>query len=214
MSARPSKTSSGFTRSDMRRAFDLLGAVLGLALLLPVFAVIACVIKLSDRGPVFYRQLRVGRGGRPFRIWKFRTMIQDADRVGSSLTVGADPRITRPGVWLRRWKLDELPQLLNVITGEMGFVGPRPEVPCFVDLYTSEQRKVLELRPGITDLASIAYRDENDLLRGLDDPETHYTSVILPEKIRMNLAYAAHATLWRDVKVILATLGLLDPKRV
>ena len=198
----------------MRRAFDLLGAALGLALLLPVFLVIACLIKLSDRGPVFYRQLRVGRGGRPFRIWKFRTMIQDADRVGSSLTVGADPRITRPGAWLRRWKLDELPQLINVATGEMGFVGPRPEVPRFVELYTPEQRKVLGLRPGITDLASIAYRDENDLLKSFDDPEAHYIAVILPEKIRMNLAYAAEATLWRDFKVILATLGLLDPKRV
>ncbi|HET6331541.1 MAG TPA: sugar transferase [Holophagaceae bacterium] len=198
----------------MRRAFDLLGAALGLLVLLPVFFVIACFIKLADRGPVFYRQLRVGLRGRPFRIWKFRTMVLDADRVGRSLTVGSDPRITQPGAWLRRWKLDELPQLMNVITGEMGFVGPRPEVPCFVELYTLEQRKVLELRPGITDLASIAYRDENDLLDGLEDPEGHYTSVILPEKIRMNLAYAAHATLWRDFKVVLATLGLLDPKRV
>lgn len=198
----------------MRRAFDLLGALLGLALLLPLFLVIACFIKLSDRGPVFYRQVRVGRGGRPFRIWKFRTMVQDADRVGSSLTVGADPRITRPGVWLRRWKLDELPQLINVVAGEMGFVGPRPEVPRFVELYTSEQRKVLDLRPGVTDLASIAYRDENSLLGSLEDPEAHYIAVILPEKIRMNLAYAAHATLWRDFKVILATLGLLDPARV
>ena len=214
MSARPSKTSSGSIRPDMRRVFDLLGAALGLLVLLPVLLVIACVIKVSDRGPVFYRQLRVGRGGRPFRIWKFRTMIQNADRVGRSLTVGADPRITRQGAWLRRWKLDELPQLLNVITGEMGFVGPRPEVPCFVELYTPEQRKVLDLRPGITDLASIAYRDENDQLKGVEDPEAHYIGVILPEKIRMNLAYAAHATLWRDFKVIVATLGLLDPKRV
>lgn len=198
----------------MRRLFDLLGAALGLAALLPAFLLIACFIKLSGRGPVFYRQTRVGRGGRLFKIWKFRTMVVDADQAGRLLTVGADPRITRPGAWLRRWKVDELPQLINVLTGEMGFVGPRPEVPRFVDLYTVEQRKVLDLRPGITDLASIAYRDENSLLEGQEDPEAYYIHTVLPEKIRMNLAYAAHANLWRDFKVVLATLGLLDPDRV
>ncbi|HEU4950851.1 MAG TPA: sugar transferase [Holophagaceae bacterium] len=196
------------------RIFDGLAALLGLLILLPFFAIIALLVKLQDRGPVFYRQERVGRGGRPFRIWKFRTMVVDADRAGKPLTVGADPRVTRIGAFLRRWKLDELPQLLNVVAGEMGLVGPRPEVPKYVAHYTEEQRAVLALRPGVTDLASIAYRNESELLAGLEDPEAHYLQVILPDKIRINLDYSARASLGRNLKVILATLGLMDPARV
>lgn len=198
----------------MTRLFDFLGAVLGLTLLSPGLLLIAALIRLADGGPVFYRQVRVGRGGRPFRIWKFRTMVVDADRIGRALTVSGDPRVTQTGAWLRRWKLDELPQLINVLTGEMGFVGPRPELPRYVALYTESQRRVLDLRPGITDLASIAYRHESDLLEGHDDPEAYYTGTILPDKIRINLDYAARAGIWRNVKVILATLGLLAPGRV
>jgi lipopolysaccharide/colanic/teichoic acid biosynthesis glycosyltransferase len=198
----------------MTRLFDLLGAALGLLLLAPLLLLIAAAIRLADGAPVFYRQVRVGRNGRPFRIWKFRTMVVDADRVGRPLTVGGDPRVTRTGAWLRRWKLDELPQLLNVVTGDMGFVGPRPEVPRYVALYTESQRRVLDLRPGITDLASIAYRNESDLLEGRGDPEGYYIGTILPDKIRINLDYAARAGLWRNIKVILATLGLLAPERV
>ncbi|WP_257313155.1 sugar transferase [Geothrix fuzhouensis] len=198
----------------MTRLFDFLGALLGLVLLSPGLLLIAAIIKLADRGPVFYRQVRVGREGRLFRIWKFRTMVVGADRIGRSLTVGGDPRVTRVGAYLRRWKLDELPQLLNVVTGEMGFVGPRPEVPRYVALYTETQRRVLDLRPGITDLASIAYRNESDLLDGHEDPEAHYIRTILPDKIRINLDYAAKAGVWRNFKVILATLGLLAPERV
>ncbi|WP_243295381.1 sugar transferase [Geothrix mesophila] len=198
----------------MTRLFDFLGAILGLVLLSPGLVLLAVLIRLVDGGPVFYRQVRVGRGGRPFRIWKFRTMVVDADRIGRPLTVSGDPRVTRTGAWLRRWKLDELPQLINVVTGEMGFVGPRPEVPRFVALYTEAQRRVLDLRPGITDLASIAYRNESDLLEGHEDPESHYIGTILPDKIRINLDYAAKAGLWRNLKVILATLGLLAPERV
>jgi lipopolysaccharide/colanic/teichoic acid biosynthesis glycosyltransferase len=198
----------------MTRLLDFLGAVLGLTLISPGLLLIAALIRLADGGPVFYRQVRVGRGGRPFRIWKFRTMVVDADRIGRALTVSGDPRVTRTGAWLRRWKLDELPQLINVLTGEMGFVGPRPEVPRYVALYTESQRRVLDLRPGITDLASIAYRHESDLLEGHDDPEAYYTGTILPDKIRINLDYAARAGVWRNVKVILATFGLLTPGRV
>lgn len=198
----------------MTRLFDFLGAILGLVLLFPGLVLLAVLIRLVDGGPVFYRQVRVGRGGRPFRIWKFRTMVVDADRIGRPLTVSGDPRVTRTGAWLRRWKLDELPQLINVVTGEMGFVGPRPEVPRFVALYTEAQRRVLDLRPGITDLASIAYRNESDLLEGHEDPESHYIGTILPDKIRINLDYAAKAGVWRNLKVILATLGLLAPERV
>ena len=192
----------------MTRAFDMLAAAAGLILLLPVLLILALLIKIGDGGPVFYRQVRVGRHGHPFRIWKFRTMVVDADRAGRVLTVSGDARITRTGAWLRRWKLDELPQLINVLTGEMGLVGPRPEVPRFVELYTESQRKVLDLRPGVTDLASIAYREESDLLRGAEDPEAFYIGTILPDKIRINLDYAATAGLWRNIKVILATLGL------
>ncbi|HJV38510.1 MAG TPA: sugar transferase [Geothrix sp.] len=198
----------------MTRLFDFLGAILGLVLLSPGLVLLAVLIRLVDGGPVFYRQVRVGRGGRPFRIWKFRTMVVDADRIGRPLTVSGDPRVTRTGAWLRRWKIDELPQLINVVTGEMGFVGPRPEVPRFVALYTETQRRVLDLRPGITDLASIAYRNESDLLEGHEDPESHYIGTILPDKIRINLDYAAKAGVWRNLKVILATLGLLAPERV
>lgn len=198
----------------MTRLFDLLGAALGLLLLSPALLLIAAAIRLTDGPPVFYRQVRVGRHGRPFRIWKFRTMVVDADRAGKPLTVGGDPRVTRTGAWLRRWKLDELPQLLNVVAGDMAFVGPRPEVPRYVDLYTESQRRVLELRPGITDLASIAYRNESDLLEGREDPEAHYIGTILPHKIRINLDYAARATFLKNIKVILATLGLWPPGRI
>jgi len=198
----------------MIRLFDLLAASLGLLLLSPALLLIAAAIRLADGAPVFYRQVRVGRQGRPFRIWKFRTMVVDADRTGKPLTVGGDPRVTRTGTWLRRWKLDELPQLLNVVAGDMGLVGPRPEVPRYVDLYTEAQRRVLELRPGITDLASIAYRNESDLLEGREDPEAHYIGTILPDKIRINLDYAARAGLLRNLKVILATLGLWPADRI
>lgn len=198
----------------MMRTFDFLGAALGLILLLPLLAILAALIRFTSGSPVFYRQVRVGQGGRPFRIWKFRTMVVDADRGGCAITVDKDPRVTRVGHWLRQWKLDELPQLVNVLTGEMGFVGPRPELPRFVDLYTESQRRILELRPGITDPASLAYRHESDLLDGREDPEIYYLGTILPDKIRISLDYAATAGFWRNLKVILATLGLLAPERV
>jgi lipopolysaccharide/colanic/teichoic acid biosynthesis glycosyltransferase len=190
----------------MKRTFDLLIAATGLVAVAPLLAGIAVCIWISDGAPVFYRQWRVGRDGRPFRIWKFRTMVRNADRLGGELTVGRDPRITRVGSWLRKTKLDELPQLWNVVTGEMSLVGPRPEVSSYVDQYTSEQRAVLRLTPGITDPASVQFFDESELLGTAESPEQVYVDVIMPEKIRLNLAYAQRASLRTDVGVILATI--------
>ena len=197
-----------------KRAFDLFWSALGLAVLAPLLALVALAVKLEDGGPVFFRQLRIGRGGRPFRIWKFRTMVVDADRQGRAITVGRDPRITRVGHRLRNSKLDEIPQLLNVFLGEMSLVGPRPEVPRYVELYTEAQRAILALRPGITDLASIKYRNESDLLGAAENPDETYVQVLLPDKIRINLDYASEAGLWSDFLVILATLGLFPAARI
>jgi lipopolysaccharide/colanic/teichoic acid biosynthesis glycosyltransferase len=192
--------------SPSKRAFDLSCAVAGLALLAPVFALVGLAIKLDDGGPVFFRQVRVGRGGAKFRIWKFRSMVPDAERLGRQLTIGRDARVTRVGRWLRRSKLDELPQLLNVLAGEMSMVGPRPEVPYYVEKYSAEQRRVLELCPGITDPASIHYRGEAEVLAASPDPELLYVSGIMPEKIRINLEYAEQATGWTDFLVTLRTV--------
>jgi lipopolysaccharide/colanic/teichoic acid biosynthesis glycosyltransferase len=197
-----------------KRVFDLFWSALGLGILTPVLLLIALAIRLEDGGPAFFRQIRVGRGGRTFRIWKFRTMSVDAENRGRSITVGDDPRITRVGRLLRAAKLDELPQLLNVLSGEMSLVGPRPEVPKYVALYDESERPVLDLRPGITDLASIKYRHEGELLARSPDPDGMYVKEILPDKIRINLNYAAWAGLWTDFLVILATLGLYPIARI
>ena len=191
-----------------KRAVDVLASVGGLAVLAPLLVIIAGAV-LTDGGPVMFRQLRVGRQGRLFRLWKFRTMVPDAERAGPQLTAAGDRRITPVGRWLRRTKLDELPQLLNVLAGDMSLVGPRPEVPRYVACYTREQRQVLELVPGITDPASIAYRDEARILADADDPERLYVEQILPDKLRRNLAYASHATLGQDLRIVLQTLNLL-----
>ncbi|MCE5240465.1 sugar transferase [bacterium] len=193
----------------LKRPFDLVFAALGLVLCSPLFAVVALLIKLRDRGPVFYKQQRVGWHGKPFRMWKFRTMVVNADKIGKSLTVGRDPRITPVGHFLRQTKLDELPQLINVLRGEMSFVGPRPEVEEYVRLYTPEQAQVLDLRPGITDPASIKYRNESEILATHTDPEQAYISEIMPEKIRLNLEYGARANVLTDLLVILRTLARL-----
>ncbi len=190
----------------MKRALDVVAAALGLLLLGPLFLVVAVAIALDDGGPVFFRQERVGRGGELFRVWKFRTMRVDAERMGGQLTVGHDPRITRVGRWIRGAKLDELPQLLNVLRGEMSLVGPRPEVPRYVALYSPEQRAVLDELPGITDPASLRYYDESVVLADAVDPEGLYVSHVMPEKIRLNLEYAARATLLTDLVIVLSTL--------
>jgi lipopolysaccharide/colanic/teichoic acid biosynthesis glycosyltransferase len=192
-----------------KRAFDLLAAGLGLLVLSPVLLAVAIAIRLDDGGPVFFRQERVGRRGRPFRILKFRTMRTDAERRGGPLTVAKDPRITRMGAFLRRTKIDELPQLVNVVLGEMSLVGPRPEVPRYVASYDARQRAVLEVRPGITDPASIAFRNENDLLAGSADPEGVYLREIMPAKLEMNLTYLERRSLAADIGIILQTLARL-----
>jgi len=189
-----------------KRAFDLVGAGLGVVLLAPLLALLALLVKAEDGGPVLFKQERVGYRGRRFRIWKFRTMVPDAERRGLPLTVGRDPRVTRIGAWMRRQKLDELPQLFNVLVGDMSLVGPRPDVPRYVALYRAPERRVLELVPGMTDEASIRYLGESTLLAASPDPEPHYLEVIPPDKIRLSLAYAARATVWSDLRVILQTL--------
>ena len=189
----------------MKRLFDICASACGLLLLSPLFVIMAVWIKCDSRGPVFYRQVRVGRGGRDFRLYKFRSMVTDADK-GSLITVGGrDPRITRSGYFIRKYKLDELPQLINVLLGDMSLVGPRPEVRRYVDMYTAEQLHVLDVRPGITDMASIKYRNENELLAAAADPEEYYVNVIMPDKLRINLEYVRHHSFWFDLKLIFST---------
>ena len=201
--------------SRARRALDLLIAIPVTILLLPVFALIAVWIKLDSRGPAFFLQERVGRGGLPFRIFKFRTMVVDAEKRGTQITIGRDPRITRSGHFLRKHRFDELPQLLNVIKGEMSIVGPRQEVPRYVAMYTDEQRRILAYRPGITSPASIEFSNENDLLaQHLDstnptDPEIFYRTQLMPAKIGKDLLYSRQATVWSDCAVIAQTLARL-----
>jgi lipopolysaccharide/colanic/teichoic acid biosynthesis glycosyltransferase len=196
-----------------KRTFDVIASVAGLVVLSPLLLLIAAAIVAEDRGPALFRQIRVGRGARPFPMLKFRTMVVNADKLGPGLTVGADPRITRVGRLLRRTKLDELPQLLNVLRGEMSFVGPRPEVPRYVALYTPAQRRVLALTPGITDPASAEYVDESAILGRAADPERLYVDVLMPRKLALNLAYAERATLGSDIAVILRTLGVIAGPR-
>src|SRR5436190_12844711 len=189
-----------------KRTFDLVGAGLGVVLLAPLLALLGLLVKAEDGGPVLFRQGRVGYRGRRFRAWKFRTMVLGAEKRGLPLTVGGDPRVTRIGAWMRRRKLAELPQLFNVLVGDMSLVGPRPDVPRYVALYRAPERRVLELMPGMTDEASIRYLGESTLLGASPDPEPHYLEVIAPDKIRLSLEYAARATVWSDLRVILKTL--------
>ncbi len=193
----------------MKRLLDIVLATAGLVLLSPLMLAVALAIKLGDRGPVLFKQERVGRHFKPFRIFKFRTMVADAEARGPGVTPLGDPRITRVGRFLRDTKLDELPQLLNVLRGEMSLVGPRPELSRYVRLYPDEFRDVLKLRPGITDLASIAYRHESLLLDGHDDAETQYLRTILPDKLRLARIYVERASLAYDLRLILETLLLL-----
>jgi lipopolysaccharide/colanic/teichoic acid biosynthesis glycosyltransferase len=193
-----------------KRLFDLVTAVLGLALLALPGLLLALAIKLDSPGPVFFRQERVGRFGRLFRIHKFRTMRADAERVGGPLTIGADARVTRVGALLRAHRLDELPQLIDVLTGCMSLVGPRPEVPRYVALYPQALReRVLAVRPGITDPASLAFRGEAGQLAAAADPEREYIEVIMPRKLALAADYAARANLWTDLGIVARSLGVL-----
>ena len=190
----------------MKRWFDLILSLLGLIVLAPVFAAVAAAIRIESAGPVFYRGVRAGRYGKAFRIFKFRTMVEDAEKIGGPSSSSDDPRITRVGNFLRRYKLDELPQLLNVVKGEMSLVGPRPEVLQEVVLYTEEEKRLLEVRPGITDWASIRFRNEGEILRGSADPHAAYREKIRPEKIRLGLEYVERRSFLTDCKIIVRTL--------
>ncbi|MCB6994851.1 sugar transferase [Alistipes communis] len=189
----------------MKRFFDLVASGLGLLVLSPLFLILAVWIKCDSKGPVFYRQVRVGRNNRDFRLYKFRSMRVGSDKRGLITIGGHDPRVTRSGYYIRRYKLDELPQLINVFVGDMSLVGPRPEVRKYVDLYTPEQIHVLDVRPGITDLASIRYRNENELLEQVDDPERYYVDEIMQDKLRINLEYVAHHSFATDILLIINT---------
>ena len=193
-----------------KRLYDLFFSAFGLLALGPLFILLAAMVKFCDGGPVFFLQRRIGLQGRPFYICKFRTMVVNAGRFGLNLTRSGDARVTVIGRWLRQTKLDELPQLWNVFKGEMSLVGPRPEVPEYVERYTPGQRAVLELMPGITDLASLEFRKEEELLKSAVDMEGFYLTHCVPRKIELNLLYARNANLWRDSKIILRTLF---PKR-
>jgi len=191
----------------LKRLFDLVFSLSGLLFLTPVFLLISVWIKIDSQGPVFFRQSRVGRFGRLFDIYKFRTMCSDAESKGRQITVGDDPRITRSGRFLRRSKLDELPQLINVVKGEMSLVGPRPEVSRYVELYPEHLReKILSVSPGITDFASIEYKDENDILGEAEDPERAYIEQVMPVKLKYYERYVSERSLWGDFKLILATV--------
>lgn len=189
----------------MKRIFDILCSVFILAIFLPFGLVLALLIALESRGGVFYRQERIGKNGVPFKLFKFRSMRKDADKSGK-LTVGMrDARITKTGLFIRKYKLDEFPQFINVILGDMSIVGPRPEVREYTDLYTPEQRQILNVRPGITDLASLEYFEENELLGKSDNPQKTYIEEIMPAKIELNKRYLANPTLANDLKIMWAT---------
>lgn len=190
----------------MKRLFDIIASGCGLLLLSPVFLVLAVWVKIDSEGPVFYRQMRVGRGNKDFKLFKFRSMRVGADKKGLITIGGRDPRVTCSGYYIRKYKLDELPQLINVFIGDMSLVGPRPEVRKYVDLYTMEQMKVLEVRPGITDMASICYRNENELLEKVENPEAYYKEVVMQDKLQINLEYVNNHSFIGDMELIFKTL--------
>lgn len=190
----------------LKRLFDIVASFIGIILLSPFLIIIAIFIKLGSNGPVFFKQERVGLKGKHFVILKYRTMIVDAEKYGKQITVGKDNRITAVGSFLRKYKLDELPQLINVLKGDMSLVGPRPEVPQYVKLYSKEQLKVLDVRPGITDLASLRYSDENELLGTVENPEEYYINVIMKDKLDLNLEYIDKSNVFYDIVIILKTI--------
>jgi lipopolysaccharide/colanic/teichoic acid biosynthesis glycosyltransferase len=190
----------------MKRMFDITVALAGLLLLSPLMVAVGLLVKADSEGPIFFRQERIGKGFRPFHIYKFRTMAQDASHRGGEITFGDDPRITRVGRFLRKTKIDELPQLINVLKGEMSLVGPRPEVRRYVELFREDYNQILRVRPGITDLASLRYRNEATLLGQSPDPEQEYLKRILPDKINLAKEYVERSSFFFDLSVILKTL--------
>jgi lipopolysaccharide/colanic/teichoic acid biosynthesis glycosyltransferase len=197
-----------------KRVFDVLFSLLALGLLSPLLLLVALGVKLDSRGPVFFRQVRVGRHGREFRIFKFRTMREDAESSGPPITVGGDPRITGFGAFLRKYKIDEFPQFLNVLAGDMSVVGPRPEVPRYVAHYPADMRTtVLSVRPGVTDLASIEYRDENDLLAGAADPEAVYVKEVMTAKLAHYVRYVRERSFLGDICIVMRSFAAIFSSR-
>lgn len=188
-----------------KRIFDIFFSLTGILILLPLFIIISIAIRLDSKGGIIYSQTRVGRNKSNFKLFKFRTMYHEAEK-GGMLTIGRDSRITKIGFWLRKYKIDELPQLFNVLKGDMSFVGPRPEVCKYVDLYDISQQRILSVKPGLTDWASINYIDENQLLASAENPELYYIKHIIPHKITLNIKYIDHHNLWIDMKIILLTI--------
>ena len=189
----------------LKRIFDITLSLFGLIILLPFMLIIAILIKIDSKGPVFFKQIRVTKNGKEFKIFKYRTMRVGSDKY-SQITVGKDGRITKIGSFLRKYKLDEIPQLINVLIGDMSLVGPRPEVPKYVALYTDEQKEILKVRAGITDYASIEFSDENDLLASEEEPEKAYIEKIMPKKIELNKKYLSETSVLTDIKIILLTI--------
>ena len=194
---------------DLIRVFDFLFSLVGLIILSPVFLLVSILIKFSSRGPVFFKQTRVGKDGKDFKVYKFRSMIVNADKKGFLTVGGKDSRVTVIGYYLRKFKLDELPQLINVFRGEMSIVGPRPELRRYVEMYSVEQQAALKVLPGITDYASIKYRNENELLSEADNPEEFYVKEILPKKIELNFRYIHNRTVGEYFKIIAKTMGAI-----
>jgi lipopolysaccharide/colanic/teichoic acid biosynthesis glycosyltransferase len=189
----------------LKRLFDIILSLCGIIILSPFFLFLGFLIKKEDRGTVFYKGVRVGKNDRPFKMLKFRTMVVNADKIGGSSTADDDPRLTKIGKFLRKYKLDELPQLINVLKGDMSFVGPRPEVPFYVDMFTDEEKAILSVSPGITDWASLWNSDEGALLAGSVDPEKDYMEKIRPEKIRLQLKYVRERSFWVDMEILFRT---------
>ncbi len=190
----------------LKRLFDIIVSLLAIIFLLPIWLLVALLIVIDSKGGIFYIQQRIGKNGKPFGLYKFRTMHPDSDKKGLLTVGGRDPRVTRVGYWLRKYKLDELPQLFNVLKGDMSLVGPRPEVKKYTDLYTDEQRRVLTVKPGITDYASIEYADENDILAKSENPEKTYIEEIMPHKLELNQKYINNQGFVTDIKIIWLTI--------
>jgi len=200
----------------MKRSLDIFLSAVGLCLLSPAFLALSIAIKLDSRGPVFYRGVRVGRNGKPFKIFKFRSMAADAEKSGTASTSNADLRVTKVGHFIRKFKFDEFSQLINVLLGDMSLVGPRPEVQKFVDLYTKEEKLILSLRPGITDWSSIKFYNEGEIIEasGISDADEAYAILIRPEKLRLQLKYARERNIWIDIKIIICTILTLLSTRM
>jgi lipopolysaccharide/colanic/teichoic acid biosynthesis glycosyltransferase len=196
----------------IKRFFDLISATVGLILISPVFLVVPLIIALDSRGPIFFKQWRTGKDRKPFQIYKFRTMVQNADKIGAQVTAGNDPRITTIGKFLRRYAIDELPTLINVLKGEMSIVGPRPELPKFLPYYTGKYQEILSVRPGLTDLGTLAFRDEAKYLSRLNHEEI-YGREILPQKLELYLRYVHERSFLFDLKIVFKTLELILKQR-